>query len=190
MKAMREGDLLLLDKEARRSLRALVRELNIGGHDLLLVGDGSGEDYLKPAGWCCIAYDRLLKRAIVHAGMVTTGTNNFAELIPYWHALWFFSQEHKDERPRGYKVAIVSDSEITVRCGNKQYQRKANLSLWTAIEWFERQAYVFHWHHVRRLTNVWNKLADAVAGQIRSQCREMQEVLEETVGGFAEEVGD
>jgi hypothetical protein len=173
----REGELLVLDREARRSLRALVRELNIGKHDLLLVGDGLGEDYLKPAGWCCIAYDKLLKKALVQAGMVTAGSIGLAELIPYWHALWFFDQEHRDEKLRGYKVAVISDSETTVCCGNKQYQRRANGCLWAGIEWFERRAYVFKWFHVRRLSNIWNEMADAIAAQMRAKCQEVKEGL-------------
>jgi hypothetical protein len=173
-----ENELLVLDEEARRSLRALVRDLNISDHDLLLVGDGSGEDYLKPAGWCCIGYDRLLKKAVVHAGMVTTGSIGIAELLPYWHSLWFFSQDHRDEKLRGYRVAVVSDSEVTVRCGNRQYQRRANGSLWSGIEWFERRAYVFKWHYVRRLSNVWNELVDAIGGQMRAKCQEVKEGLQ------------
>jgi ribonuclease HI len=173
-----DGTMIVLDKDARRSLSALVRELSIDEHDLLLVGDGSGEDYRKPAGWCCVAYDRLLKRAIVHAGALTAGTTNFAELVPYWHALWYFDQEHKDNPLQNFKVAIVSDSEMTVRCGNQQYKRRANGCLWAGIEWFEKRAYVFRWHHVRRLSNTWNELADTVAGHARSLTTEMATEIE------------
>lgn len=88
-------------------------------------------------------------------------------------------------------MAVISDSEITVRCGNKQYQRRANGCLWAGIEWFESHAYVFQWHHVRRLSNAWNELMDAVAGHMRSQCRQASDVLEEMVGEFVdEEVGE
>src|SRR5688500_8729707 len=126
MSTNREGGPLVLGREDRAQLRQLDRELGLGDHDLLLVGDGSGTVYQRPAGWACVAYDRLLKKAVVHAGGATTGTTNYAELFPYVHALWYHHQDHQGEPLRGYRVAVVSDSEVTVRCGNRLYQRRAN----------------------------------------------------------------
>jgi ribonuclease HI len=175
MALMNNTALVELWPEARKSLRKLARCLDLGKYDLLLVGDGSGEDYQQTAAWACTSYDPLKKRAVVHAGMLTAATNNFAELFPYLHALWFHHHEHQGEPLRGYQVAVVSDSELTVRCGNRIYRRKANLCLWEAINWFERQAYVLRWHHVRRLSNPWNKLADVLAGQVRASAADVQE---------------
>ena len=151
--------------EAREGLEDLARSLAIAEYDLLLVGDGSGTVYAEPAGWSCLAYDRIKDSIVQHAGAVTAGTNNFAELAPYVHALWFHCQEHPLGGP--FRAHVVSDSEVTVRCGNRQYARRANGSLWAAIEWFERSGYRLRWHHVARATSPWDRLADEVAGRAR-----------------------
>ena len=151
--------------EAKEGLEDLARSLAIAEYDLLLVGDGSGTVYAEPAGWSCLAYDRIKDSIVLHAGAVTAGTNNFAELAPYLAALWFHHQEHPLGGP--FRVHVVSDSELTVRCGNRQYARRANGSLWAAIEWFERHGYRLRWHHVARATSPGNRLADEVAGRAR-----------------------
>jgi len=170
-----------LDKYTREELRLLAQAFEIGKHDLLLIGDGSGEDYTRPMGWSCIAYDRLRRKAVVHAGSATVGTNNVAELLPYIHALWHFDQEHPNKPPEGYRVAIVSDSELTVRCGNGKNRRRANGCFWASIAWFESQGYVFKWVHVRRNTNHWNRFVDQVAGLFRLAAVELRPEIREAV---------
>jgi ribonuclease HI len=171
-----------LDVEDRRELRKLACALDLGPFDLLLVGDGSGEDYTRPAGWACTAYDIAKKKAVIHAGVCTAGTNNSAELVPYIHALWFFNQEHQHDGARSYQVAVVSDSEVTVRCGNGQYQRRANGCFWSGIEWFEAHDFVFRWHHVRRNSNAWSTYADAVAGKARKAAAALQRAIIDELG--------
>jgi hypothetical protein len=73
---------------------------------------------------------------------------------------------------------VVSDSEVTVRCGNGDYTRRANGCLWAGIEWFERRAYVFQWHHVRRLGNGWNALVDSIAGKARQLALGVLEIVQ------------
>jgi ribonuclease HI len=158
----------LLPADAVLSLEQLIRDLGRPVCDLLLVGDGSGSVYSLPAGWACTAYDRRKRRAVLHAGAVSGGTNNFAELAPYLQALWYHHQEHGQKPNTPVRVVIVSDSELTVRCGNRQYGRNCNLCLWAGIDWFEQNGYRLTWRHVRRNTNAWNAWADAVAGQLRS----------------------
>ena len=151
--------------DARPGLEDLARSLDIAEYDLLLVGDGSGTVYAEPAGWSCLAYDRIKDSIVLHAGAVTAGTNNFAELAPYCHALWFHNQEHPLGGP--FRAHVVSDSELTVKCGDRRYTRRANGSLWAAIEWFEDHGYRLRWHHVARATCPWNRLSDEVAGRAR-----------------------
>lgn len=131
--------------------------------DLLLVGDGSGGTHRSPAGWGCMAYDRDLETVTIHAGALTAATVNFAELVPYVHALWHHHQSHADREVVHRRVAIVSDSQVTVRCGNREYRRKANGCLWASIEWFERRGYELEWIHVRRNSNEWSEFADWIA---------------------------
>jgi ribonuclease HI len=149
-------------------LEALAEELRLTDHDLLLVGDGSGSVYHRPTGWACVAYDRLKPQVTVHAGALTCGTSNFAELAPYVQALWYHHQDHGQPTQADTDVALVSDSEVVVRCGNRQYSRNANACLWAAIEWFERCGYRLTWRHVRRASIDWNVWADRIAGYLRS----------------------
>jgi hypothetical protein len=70
----------------------------------------------------------------------------------------FHDQEHPPGGPS--RAHVACDSELTVRCGNRQYARRANGALWAAIEWFERRGYRLRWHHVARDSSPWNRLAD------------------------------
>ncbi len=144
----------------------LAAKLALPDFDLLLVGDGSGSFVHTPCGWFVTLYERKSGRVREHFGGTNGGTNNYAELMPYMHALWAYHAEHgKEARVRN--VVIVSDSEVTVRCGNRLYERKANLALWAGMDWFESVGYRLHWHHVPRNSNSLSSLADKMAGQIR-----------------------
>ena len=158
----------ILPSDHMAGLEALAKELHLPDHELLLVGDGSGSVYDRPAGWACVAYDRPKQQTTVHAGALTCGTNNFAELAPYVQALWHHHQDHGQPTPANTRVALVSDSEVTVRCGNGEYDRNANLCLWAAVEWFKRCGYRLSWRHVRRASIDWNVWADEIAGFMRS----------------------
>lgn len=151
-------------------LEALTSDLALSDYDLLLVGDGSGTINQKSCGWACVAWEKATQKVTVHNGVISCGTNNFAELFPYVQALWYYNQSHKDMLPpaKKFKVQIVSDSEVTVRCGNKQYTRKSNACLWAGIEWFENCGlYEINWTHVYRNTNKFSKKCDWLAGETR-----------------------
>jgi ribonuclease HI len=158
----------------RAHLEGLATELSLPAFDLLLVGDGSGTTLVKPSGWYCAAYERPLGDGGVleHFGGASGGTNNYAELLPYCFALWAYHVSKQG--PTGVKsvspvrVVVVSDSEVTVRCGNGDYERRANACLWAQVQWFERNGYAFVWVHVPRNSNPVSERADAVAGSARS----------------------
>jgi ribonuclease HI len=158
---------LTLPAEQVAHLEALAEELALPAFDLLLLGDGSGTVYDEPAGWACAAYDRVKAQVTLHAGAVSCGTNNFAELAPYVQALWHHHQDHGQDPPASVRVIIVSDSELTVRCGNRRYTRKANGCLWAAVEWFEARGYRLAWRHLRRNSTGWHAWVDRVAGRAR-----------------------
>jgi ribonuclease HI len=150
-----------LPPDAAIQLEALAAHLGLPEFNLLLVGDGSGTVRDRPAGWACVAYHRRSEQVVLHAGATTCGTNNFAELVPFVQAMW--SHEQTRAAAAVVRVSIVSDSELTVRCGNGQYARRANGCLWAAVEWFERNGYRLSWRHVPRNSNAFNTLADRVA---------------------------
>jgi ribonuclease HI len=161
-----------LPPDAATSLQSLADALFLPDFDLLLVGDGSGTTYPEPAAWGCLAYDRRKDKVTLHAGTTSCGTTNLAELMPYVQALWHHHQDHGQAPTTPVQVVIVSDSELTVRCGNGRYQRKANASVWAALRWFEDNGYRITWRHVPRNSNAWSTLMDQVAGALRRSWRD------------------
>jgi ribonuclease HI len=157
----------LLPPSGIPELEGLSRRLGLADYDLLLIGDGSGTVYDQPAGWACLAYDTMKQQVRLHTGALSCSTNNAAELLPYLQALWFFHQDHGQAPPSPARVQVVSDSELTVRCGLGRYARRANACYWAALAWFEGHGYRLSWRHVPRNSNTWLAWMDAAAGHAR-----------------------
>ncbi len=134
--------------------------------DLILIGDGSGTTAEKPCGWSVTVFDVASASIKVLSGGVSHGTNNYGELAPYLHALWLF-EHRRIQDSKAPSVLIVSDSEVTVRCGKREYSRRANAGLWASVEWYEKNGYRLEWKHVLRNTNRFSECADANAGRTR-----------------------
>lgn len=166
-------------------LEALASELTLKDFDLLLVGDGSGTTAKASCGWACVGWNKISGDLDFHNGSMSCGTNNFAELIPYVQALWYFDQFFKSHAQPGQrgKIEIVSDSEVTVKCGNGEYTRKGNGCLWGGIEWFEKNGYDIHWTHVYRNTNCFSKRCDWLAGETRIGLDKLRRNLITSNGG-------
>lgn len=151
----------------------IIADLGLPGNAALyLLGDGSGNIADAPAGWCVYAYNRLAQTVTRLTGAVSHGTNNFAELMPYVHALWHYHVMRFGNQERGpastpIPVYVVSDSEVTVRQGNGLYRRSCNSCFWDAISWFEKNNYSPLWRHVRRNTTPVHQACDLIAGQKR-----------------------
>ena len=116
-------------------IKQISNELCLPNYDLLLLGDGSGNSAHTCSSWGCVSYSPLTSKVEIHFGAQTVGTNNFAELIPYLTVLWLDNTE-KHIFPR--KIQIVSDSEVSVKCGNREYNRNGNLSLWASFDYLEQ----------------------------------------------------
>lgn len=157
-----------MDEIKPEQVEQLIEELKLPPGDLYLFGDGSGTTLNLPcAHFVCLYEPSFKKVQTFHAGY-SNGTNNFAELMPYVHALWAYDAARpKEGKKQKIKVVIVSDSELTVRCAIGQYTRNANLPLWAAIDWFCSNGYEVSWHHVRRNSNFLMELADKRAGEVR-----------------------
>src|SRR5262245_57354042 len=160
-------------------LERLAAELALPDFDLMIVGDGSGTLANTPCGWFCTLYERAKGQAGVstHFGGTSGGTNNYAELAPYCHALWAYHTLTYGKSPTGpakpVRVVIVSDSEVTVRCGSGMYARRANGALWAQIAWFEANRYVLEWRHIPRNSNPISAKADGVARKAREAMEEL-----------------
>lgn len=160
----------MIDEE---TIKQITNELGLPSYDVLLLGDASGTIATKASGWACIYYLPLKNETKLHFGATTLGTNNFAELCPYLNVLWLDNTLEKVPTVIR-RVEIVSDSELSVKCGNREYSRNANLPLWAGFDCLERLGYRIHWNHVPRNSNLANSLCDKVAGQVRSQIEKMQ----------------
>jgi ribonuclease HI len=165
----------------KEDLESLCAELKLDKKDfsLLLIGDGSGTIFTKPCGWACVAWNTITDEVVIHNGSVSSGTNNFAELVPYAHALWYFHQELVSMKSiTKPKVEVVSDSEVTVRCGNGVYQRKSNAAIWASVQWYvDNAGFDIHWNHVYRNTNRFSKRCDWLAGQSRTGLESLRKHL-------------
>jgi hypothetical protein len=66
-----------------------------------------------------------------------------------------------------YRVWIFSDSDYTVKCGSREYNRKANLDLWTVVDWYETRGYRLRWRWVPRNSNPLHASADTLSRSAR-----------------------
>lgn len=146
-------------------MSALAKKLALPAFDLMLVADGSGRTAGTPCGWSCHAYEPAAAAVEVYAGGSTHGTNNYAELMPFVQALWAYDAAHPFARR--VRVAAVSDSEVTVRGGTREYGRNANRPLWASLEWFEGLGWVFHWRHIPRNSDPVHEAADDESRTVR-----------------------
>jgi ribonuclease HI len=144
--------------------------LGLKDFDLLMMADGSGITLEKACGWACYVWDKKSGEFWGHVGATNSGTNNYAELSPFLHGLWHWHQTKFPNvlpRPKNVKVELVSDSEITVKCGNGVYGRNTNLPLWNSVDWYKNNGYILHWNHVIRNSNPVHKEADRQSRDMR-----------------------
>ncbi len=157
----------------------LSSELSLPDFDFLLVGDGSGTILANPCAWACFSYEKTSQTIHAHHGCSNHGTNNFAELAPYLFALHHihsqFSSQDQLSPTRNTRVVIVSDSELTVRCGNKTYSRNSNQAWWVALDWFASHGYSVEFYHTKRNSNAIGTAADALAGDTRKNLMRMEQ---------------
>jgi len=144
----------------------LASSLSLPEHDVMLVGDGSGTRLGEACGWYVAYLDRRTGECSSCGGSGSTGTNNFAELAPYVQALWAIDARDKLAK-KPVRVQIVTDSEVTARCGSGQYTRNANGCLWSAVDWFVRSGYLLNWNWVARNSNPISCLCDEESGRLR-----------------------
>ena len=135
--------------------------------DAIFIADGSGTVVGKPCGYA--VYTHLKSgEALWLEGGSTTGTNNLAELSPFLLALWHYQKLLGKELRR---IAMVTDSELTVKCGNRENGRAANLGLWASIDYYADQVTELYWHwRPRRSTDILAECDDR-AGKYRLSCQ-------------------
>lgn len=139
--------------------------------DYIIFSDGSGTVNEKACGYCAVVLNVVTWDSYVYYAGKSNGTNNVAELAPIVDAL---AQIEKINKKFKINVAIVSDSEMTVKAGNKEYSRTANAYLWSSIQYFENLFWNLKFFHIKRNTNEANAFCDEIAGQVRKEFEEMK----------------
>jgi len=131
-----------------------------------------GGVYPNPGGAGAWAFVAIADGQVIHkaTGGEASTTNNRVELLAIIEALKWAPGP----------VTIYSDSDLCVRCGLKQWKRKANLDLWTQFDsLFNILKHELVW--VRGHSgNVFNEMADKMCAATMKQMREAaaQEALD------------
>lgn len=150
------------------SLVELTDALGIDEWDLLLVGDGSGSRPGRPTGWACVAYDKELKTKTLWYGASNSGSNNAAECSAYIAPLVAYQNRISDsDVTRLRRVAIVSDSEYTVKLINCSTRPKKNQIYWGIFNSVRSSGLIVRAHWLRREASVANSIADRVSKEAR-----------------------
>lgn len=157
-----------LQQRDRETLEALLGRLEIAAWDFLIVGDGSGSDWKRGAGWASISIERATMERRAWYGAVNFGTVNFAEIMAYLQPLnWLAARE--EGKHRAVRVHIVTDS---MYCKNKGHSRNGaapgkNAGLWTILDAYTRQGLVTYWHHADREDVMLNRFVDRLSRAAR-----------------------
>lgn len=88
--------------------------------------------------------------------MVTT--NNRTELWAVIHAMRWATVSAAGQ------VSIFTDSDLTVKCGNRVWKRKKNLDLWCLFDAARKPHYALKWVRGHN-GNKWNELADSLCSE-------------------------
>lgn len=107
-------------------------------------------------------------------GAVSQGSVNFAESMPYLHALQWFDATFGDMlKTRGsINVHILTDSQCIAKWCEQAMDPAAppprkGLMVWAALREFRRLGYMCHAHWAQRLSTDFNWAADLIAGLSR-----------------------
>jgi hypothetical protein len=163
------------------SLAELLKHCNIDNWDALIVGDGSGTGWKMGAGWASVLIDRMSGARKLFFGAMNTGTVTLGELMPYIHALsWYTGKDGPGVHRRKEKLAvgkqmqihIITDSQIIASSGNNPGSRKSHQELWKAFDEYRHRGFVVTFHFVDRARVDMNVLVDEVSRQARVDLEE------------------
>jgi hypothetical protein len=155
------------------AISTVARSWGIEHWDALLVGDGSGSGWLQPMGWCCVLIDRAGRARQRFYGGANLGTSVMAELLPYVQALsWYEERRSRLGITSLCTVHVVTDCKPIEQDGAALHRGaksllevRANKPLWAAMQAFESQGYILHFHYIERATAALNVYCDDVSKQ-------------------------
>lgn len=137
---------------------------NLEGYDYVVVGDGSGSTIETPATFGCICLDVARESIIEVEGYVSKGTVNQSEIMPILSLLNYL-ESSKVVGPK--KILCVSDSEVTVNCGNSEWARNSNRAFWASLDYFKAFGFNVRFEWVKRNSNEISKECDAISKKVR-----------------------
>ena len=134
------------------TLQALCQSLEItDGWDLLLVGDGSGSNWRRGAGWATVAIEKRAVARRVFYGAMSSGTNNVAETMAYVHPLLFYAAQNMRDP---WRVHVITDSEYVATNGNRIGRGSLAVGthdiVWSMLWALSRRGWSLQWHHAHR----------------------------------------
>jgi ribonuclease HI len=163
------------------SLAGLLKHCNIDNWDTVIIGDGSGQGWKMGAGWASVLIDRASRARKLFYGAMNTGTVTLGELMPYLHALsWYTGKDgpgahrrkEKLQQGKQMQVHIITDSQIIAMSGNNPESRHSHQELWKAFDEYRQRGFVITFHFVDRARVNLNVLVDEVSRQARVDIEE------------------
>jgi ribonuclease HI len=152
--------------------------LGVSGFDAMIIADGSGTVADKPGGSFARLIEPGIPRQTDFFSAFSHATNNAAELQPVLHALWWLSVAGQWQGPKPPRIVVVSDSEVVVKGGRREYARNANRALWAALDYYEDyEGFRVDWRWVPRNSHPLHERADASSREARLL---MEQFLRET----------
>lgn len=170
-----------LPVEGIPSLAELLAYCKIDNWDALIIGDGSGQGWKMGAGWASVLIDRASAARKLFYGAMNTGTVTLGELMPYLHALsWYTGKDgpgthrrkEKLQAGKQMQIHIITDSQIIAASGNNPESRKSHQELWKAFDEYRTRGFVVTFHFVDRSRVNLNVLVDEVSRQARIDIEE------------------
>jgi ribonuclease HI len=141
------------------------RLLDGTGASLLIVGDASGTTVDKPAAWATVVYQHDDDVPYFLLGSESNCTNNRGELSAIAQGLWF--AHYTGLLTPKSVVLCVSDSEVTIKGGKREYSREAHAAMWKSVDFFEGVSQRLLWKWVPRNTDPVQIWCDKAAGELR-----------------------
>lgn len=168
-----------------KSLADLMAALDDPVADLILIGDGAGQGWDKPAAWAVAAIDISRGTRWALTGGCSLGTVNWAEAEPYVRALAYdLHHVHQGRLEHPRRVLIITDSDYTAKVGTGQYRSNKNGETWAAIRFFVDSGYELDWRWMTRnrdplsvAVDQASKNADAHAEHARWLTEELYDLL-------------
>jgi len=190
-----------LTPEEQKPLEDLLKDHGVKNWDFLIVGDGSGSNWNREAGWGAVSIEKITMERLVWTGTMNKGTVNFAEMMAYQQPLSWLAAREEDRRAkravkyRAYQVHIFTDSDYCRQTGNSKNRLVAkNGALWAAFDSYVRQGFVLNWHWIPRGSVALNSYCDRLSKLARLLMKKynLQEKLEteHSCGGVPRTVYD